>query len=138
MLQVGNQMAKVLGVTPAAHTPPVQVDLARFGLFADQALRLGLSSGQTTQVIREVKASPEGTMQPETRQHLINQLRHDQPMSWVTAGNRVDQLEHLARLLPNEIHAFGQVTINPHIQLTPQIQMTTSEPARQVNHKGSA
>lgn len=133
MLRVGNQIAQVLGVTPAAHTPPVQVDLARFGLFADQALRLGLSSGQTTQVIREVKASPEGTMQPETRQHLIDQLRRDQPTSWVTAGNRVDQLEHLARLLPNEIHAIGQVTVNPQIQLSPQIQIVTGDP----NQKGS-
>ena len=136
MLQVGNQIAQVLGVTPSAHTPPVQVDLARFGLFADQALRLGLSSGQTTQVIREVKSSPEGTMQPETRQHLIDQLRRDQPMSWVTAGNQVDQLEHLARLLPNEIHAFGQVTVNPQIQLTPQIQIHSDGPNHRIQQKG--
>jgi hypothetical protein len=123
MLQVGQQLARALGVTPVGQTPPIQVDLARFGLFADQALRMGLSATQTEQVIREVKASPEGMMQPETKQSLSDQLRRDQNISWVTAGNQVDQLEHLARLLPNEIHAFGQVQVAPQISVTPQIQV---------------
>ena len=43
-LQVADRMARVMGVTPQeTGGSPIQRDLARFGLFVDQALRLGLT-----------------------------------------------------------------------------------------------
>lgn len=47
---------------------PISENLSRFGLFTDQALRMGLSGEQTENVVREVKTSPDGTLQPDTRE----------------------------------------------------------------------
>lgn len=45
-LTTANAMARAMGVMPLANGQPAIVDnLARFGLFTDQALRLGLDRG---------------------------------------------------------------------------------------------
>lgn len=118
-LQVGNRMAQVMGVTPQAGTAPIQQDLARFGLFLNQALKLGLTPQQTEQVVRDVHSSPEGKLQPATRDVLDKQVQSSQTVSWVKARDEVDRLEHGARMLPPEITAFGtmQVPLNPTVQV---------------------
>ncbi|MBZ0291088.1 MAG: hypothetical protein K8L99_00840, partial [Anaerolineae bacterium] len=51
-LEVGRRMAQVMGVTPQeTGGSPIQRDLARFGLFVDQALQLGPTPQQTEQVV---------------------------------------------------------------------------------------
>jgi len=134
-MQVGQRMAQVMGVIPQeGASSPIQRDLARFGLFVDQALKLGLSPQQTEQVVREVQSSPEGKMQAPTRELLDKQVQTSQNVSWLKARDQVDGLEHSARMLPAEITAYGamsvpseqspgQVKFEPTITVDPNIQV---------------
>lgn len=132
-LQVGEQMAQVMGLQTQAGTgSAIQRDLARFGIFVDQALRMGLSQQQTEQIVREVQSSPEGKMQPRTRELLDKQVQTDQNVSWLKARDQVDGLEHSARMLPQEIVAFGAmsvptssapITVEPDVTVKPDIQV---------------
>ena len=136
-LQVGERMAQVMGIQPEEGTgSAIQRDLARFGIFVDQALRMGLSPQQTEQVVREVQSSPEGKLQPETHEMLDKQVQTNQNVSWIKARDQVDTLEHSARMLPQEILAFGAmsvptssnnpppITLEPDITVNPDIQVT--------------
>jgi hypothetical protein len=136
-LQVGERMAQVMGIQPQAGAgSAIQRDLARFGIFVDQALRMGLSPQQTEQVVREVQSSPEGKMQAETREMLDKQVQTNQNVSWLKARDQVDTLEHSARMLPQEILAFGAmqvptssnnpppITLEPDVTVNPDIQVT--------------
>jgi hypothetical protein len=131
-LKVGDTMAQVMGVTPQdAQQPPIQRDLTRFGLFVDQALRMGLSPQQSEQVINEVQSSPESKLQSETRESLINQIQTNQNVSWNQANNDVNQLEHRAGMLPQTITAFGtmpvpDITVKPEINIDPEIEVTVN------------
>ncbi len=130
-LTVADRMARALGVMPVGgEKPPVQEDLSRFGLFADQALRTGISGTQAEQVVREVKSSPDGHLTDQTRTALVEQVRADGNLSYDTAREEVNRLEHSAQMLPNEITAFGmmavpqtnvQPVIQPHIEVEPDI-----------------
>ena len=137
-LTVADRMARAMGVMPVGgDKPPVQEDLSRFGLFADQALRLGVSGTQAEQVVREVKSSPDGRMTDQTRTALVEQVRADGNMSYDTAREEVNRLEHSAQMLPNEITAFGmmavpqatvQPIIQPQIDVEPQVDVTVAAP----------
>ncbi|MBN1966139.1 MAG: hypothetical protein JW910_15930, partial [Anaerolineae bacterium] len=132
-LEVGRRMAQVMGVTPQPNTgSPIRRDLARFGLFVDQALRMGLSPRQAEQVVREVQSSPEGKLRPETRERLDKQVQTDQNVTWIKARDQVDKLEHSARMLPPEITAYGAmnvpvaygqppVTVEPDVTVQPEV-----------------
>jgi hypothetical protein len=94
---------------------------------------MGLSQQQTEQVVREVQSSPEGKMQPETREMLDKQVQTSQNVSWLKARDQVDTLEHSARMLPQEIVAFGAmsvptssapITVEPDVTVNPNIQVT--------------
>jgi len=121
-LSVGGLMAQALGVTPADDgKPPVRDDLARFGLFADSAARLGLTPDQTERVGREVKETPDRRMTADTRNELVEGA--------VTAGRsreeaerEVNRLEIAARLLPNEITAYGSIPA-PSITVAPEVKV---------------
>jgi len=119
-LSVGGLMAQALGVTPADDgKPPVRDDLARFGMFVDGAARLGLTPEQSERVGQEVKDSPDRRMSPDTRNELIDGA--------ITAGRsreeaerEVNRLEIAARLLPNELTAYGSMPI-PTITIAPEV-----------------
>jgi hypothetical protein len=144
-LTVGDCMARAMGVLPVGgEKPPVQDNLPRFGLFADQALRLGISGSQAEQVVREVKSSPDGRLTDETRTALVEQVRADSNMSYDTAREEVNRLEHSAQMLPNEITAFGmmavpqpgiqpiiqpQIEVEPDITVEPQVDVTVEAPS---------
>ncbi|NJL55509.1 hypothetical protein HC928_10175 [bacterium] len=146
-LTVADRMARAMGVMPAGgEKPPVQQDLSRFGLFADQALRLGISGTQAEQVVREVKSSPDGRLTDETRTALVEQVRSEGNLSYDTAREEVNRLEHSAQMLPNEITAFGmmavpqtavqpplevrpQIEVEPDITVEPQVDVTVEAPA---------
>jgi hypothetical protein len=139
-LTVADRLARAMGVIPVGgEKPPVQADVSRFGLFADQALRLGISGNQAEQVVREVKSSPEGRLADETRTALVEQVRSDGNMSYDTAREEVNRLEHSAQMLPNEITAFGmmavpqpiiqpQIDVEPDITVEPQVDVTVEAP----------
>ncbi|KXK54687.1 MAG: hypothetical protein UZ13_00049 [Chloroflexi bacterium OLB13] len=134
-LTVADRMARAMGVMPVGgEKPPIQADVSRFGLFADQALRLGISGDQAEQVVREVKSSPEGQLADETRTALVEQVRTDGHLSYDNAREEVNRLEHSAQMLPNEITAFGmmavpQVNVEPDITVNPQVNVTVEAPA---------
>src|SRR5258708_27198748 len=68
-------MAQALGVTPIENgKPPIESDLARFGVFANQALTMGLNGEQSERVVREVKESPEAPLQPDTPPELVRHI----------------------------------------------------------------
>ncbi|MBN8590751.1 MAG: hypothetical protein J0M33_03290 [Anaerolineae bacterium] len=129
---LAERMARVMGVTPSGDNPVIQQDLARFGLFADQALRLGVNGSQAESVIREVKT--EGSLRDETRAGLVEQVRSERGVSTATAENEVGQLEHAARLLPESITAFGvmnvpAVSVNVQPQIDVQVNGDESDDA---------
>jgi hypothetical protein len=134
-------MAQALGVTPVENgKPPIESDLARFGVFANQALTMGLNGEQSERVVREVKESPDATIQPNTRSELVGQMHTERNLSWDDANQEVDRLEHTARLLPNEISAYGVmsvpsaspaapvVNIAPQVDVRPNVQVTVDTP----------
>ncbi|MEZ4667742.1 MAG: hypothetical protein R3E39_07475 [Anaerolineae bacterium] len=134
-IALADRMARVMGITPTADgEPPVKENLPRFGLFADQALRMGVSGDQAEQVVREVKGSPDGRLTESTRATLIDQLQSQQGVSYDTAQGEVNRLEHSTRMLPDEITAFGIMrvspspTIQPPVVVEPQIAVTVSVP----------
>jgi hypothetical protein len=137
-------MAQAMGMMPVGgDKPAVQENLPRFGLFADQALRMGISGTQAEQVVQEVKSSPDGRLSEPTRTALVEQVRADQNVSYDTAREEVNRLEHSAQMLPNEITAFGmmavpqtgvqsilqpQVAVEPNITVEPQVDLTVAAP----------
>jgi len=133
-LTVGGLMAQALGVTPTNDSkPPVRDDLARFGMFADSAARLGLTPEQTERVGREVKETPDRRLTAETRNELVDgavvagRSRED-------AEREVNRLEIAARLLPNEITAYGSmpapsITVAPEMKLEPIISVEVADDA---------
>jgi len=129
-LRVAGLMAQAVGVTPLNDgKPPVRDNLARFGMFVDSASRMGLTPEQTERVGREVKETPDRRMTAATRAELI--------AGAVVAGRSrdeaerdVNRLEIAARLLPNEITAYGSmpvpsVTIAPEVKIEPNITIET-------------
>jgi hypothetical protein len=144
-LMVADRMARAMGVMPVGgEQPPIQQDVSRFGLFADQALRLGISGTQAEQVVREVKSSPDGRLSEPTRAALVEQVRSEGNLSYDTAREEVNRLEHSAGMLPNEITAFGmmavpqtavqpivqpQIDVEPDITVEPQVDVTVEASA---------
>jgi hypothetical protein len=140
-------MARAMGVMPVGgENPPIQQDLSRFGLFADQALRLGISGTQAEQVVREAKSSPDGRLSEPTHAALVEQVRSEGNLSYDTAREEVNRLEHSATMLPNEITAFGmmavpQTVVQPPLEVRPQIDVEpdiTIEPQVDVTVEASA
>jgi hypothetical protein len=121
-LTVGGLMAQAVGITPLNDgRPPVRDDLARFGMFADSAARLGLTPEQTERVGREVKETPDRRMTTDTRSELIDGA--------ITAGRsreeaerEINRLEIAARLLPDEITAYGSMPV-PSITVAPEVKV---------------
>lgn len=131
-LTVGGLMAQAVGVTPLNDgRPPVRDDLARFGMFIDGAARLDLSPEQTERVGREVKETPDRRLTEATRNELIDDA--------ITAGRsrdeaerEVNRLEIAARLLPNEMTAYGSmpapsITVAPEVKVEPLITIEAAE-----------
>jgi len=110
-LMVANAIAKAMGMTSVQGQIPISENLSRFGLFTDQALKMGLSGDQTETVIHEVKNSPEGSMESDTRETLIGQVKEVKNLSREDANSEVNTIENRARLLPELIVAVGQMTI---------------------------
>jgi len=109
--RVGAALAGVMGVAPAERdgkvTPPIDGRLNRFQMYAEQALNAGMSGADTAQVLREVKASPDGQLRPETRDRLIHQQREAQGQAWADSVQHIQALEHAARLVPATLSAYG-------------------------------
>lgn len=147
-LQTGEHMAQVMGVQPQNNGASIQNDLTRFGLFLNQALRLGLSPQQTERVVREVHTSADGKLSRETRESLDKQVERDHNLPWLKARDEVDTLERTAQLLPPQITAVGvvdvsvqptpppNVTVNPSVQVSVDApQPTTTNPDYEANMK---
>jgi hypothetical protein len=140
-LTVSGLMAQAVGVTPLADgKPPVRDDLARFGMFADSAARLGLTPDQTERVGREVKETPDRRMTADTRSELVEGAVAS-GRSREEAEREVNRLEITARLLPNEITAYGSmpvpsiakltegITVAPEVKVEPIITIQADDSA---------
>jgi len=127
---VAQGVARAMGVTPEpGDRAPVQGDVARLGLFGDQALKLGLTGQQVQTVISEVKASPGGELTPPTRTALGEQARTTLNTGWDGAQSAVNALQRAAAMLPNAMTARGTVSV-PDITVHPQVQVSVSAPER--------
>lgn len=133
-LTVAALMARAVGMMPLDDgKPPVRDNLARFGMFVDSAARLGLSPEQTERVGREVKESPERRIAAETRTQLVDAAVAE-GRSREDAEREVNRLESAARLLPNEIVAFGSVAVPP-VTVAPEVTVESSiNVATEVHH----
>jgi hypothetical protein len=131
-LTVAGLMARAVGMTPLDDgKPPVRDNLARFGMFVDGAARLGLSPEQTERVGREVKQTPDRRLMPDTRAELVESAVMT-GRSRDEAEREINRLEIAARLLPNEINAFGSitvpsVTVEPEVKVEPIINVSTDD-----------
>ncbi len=108
-LTAGNLMARAMGVDPQQGTPPIGQDLARFGLFLDQAAKAGLSPALTERIAREVKSS--GEVSANTRTRVISELGQSPGFTPSEAERRLERIEIAARMLPEAITAYGKVSI---------------------------
>jgi hypothetical protein len=111
-LRVGLAIAQALGVKPADDRPPVRDDLSRFGVFIDQAARLGLSPEQTERVGRQINETPDRRLPDDTRTQLIEHVVKG-GASRDAAEREVTRLEVTARLVPNTLTAHGLVSVPP-------------------------
>lgn len=129
-LTVAGLIAQAIGVTQLNDgKPPVRDDLARFGIFVDSAARMGLTPEQTERVGREVKETPDRRIATATRAELTEGAVTAR-RSRDEAEREVNRLEIAARLLPNEITAYGSmpaptVTIAPEVKVEPNITIET-------------
>ncbi len=100
-----------MGMSPVEQNgqtvPPIEGRVSRYQMFADQALRMGLNGDEAQQVVREVKASPDGRLQSATRDRLAHAQHEERGEAWADSVQSVQTLEHSARLLPNTISAYG-------------------------------
>jgi len=125
---VAQGVARAMGVTPQeGNRAPLQGDVSRVGLFADQALKMGLTGQQAAQVISEVKNSPTGQLTPQTQAVLVEQARGTLNTGWEGAQQAVSALQRAAVMLPNALTARGTVAV-PNVNVTPQIQVNVSAP----------
>ncbi len=109
-LTTASLLARAMGVTPLDdNKPPVTADLARFGLFMDQAAKAGLSPSAAEQITREVNTS--GAIAPSTREGLILELGQSPGFTRTEADQRIDRLEAAARVLPDTLTAYGKVSV---------------------------
>jgi hypothetical protein len=105
-LSLADALARALGVAPLPGQPPVTADLTRLGVFADGALRLGISGAQAETIIREVKTSPDGRMSDALRDAIAEGFRAA-GQSPTTASANVERLERYAALIPTHIDVTG-------------------------------
>jgi hypothetical protein len=99
-------MAQALNLTPLGDgKPPVRQDLGRFQMFADQALRMGLSGDQAQDVVASVKDG--GEISPRLREQLQFSVAENKGWTPGRVEREMDQLERRAAMLPNEIQAVG-------------------------------
>ncbi len=120
-ISAANAMAQVIGVTPPADgSVPVRENLARYGMFLDQAAHMGASPEQAEQVVREVKASPDRTLTPETRDQLADSAMSIRGLPRAEADREVLQLESAARSLPDQVIAYGSIVLPPSASQTNQ------------------
>lgn len=125
---IAQGVARAMGVTPReGDRAPLQGDVSRVGLFADRALRLGLTGQQVQTVISEVKNSPTGQLTPQTQAVLVEQARGTLNTGWEGTQQAVSALQRAAVMLPNALTARGTVAV-PHVNVTPQIQVNVSAP----------
>ncbi len=127
---VAQGVARAMGVAPRENDrAPIQGDVSRVGLFADQALRLGLTGQQVQTVISEVKNSPTGQLTPQTQAVLVEQARGTLNTGWEGAQQAVSALQRAAVMLPNALTARGTVAV-PNVNVTPQVQVTVETAER--------
>jgi hypothetical protein len=109
--RVGKAMAGAMGMTPVEQDgqpiAPIEGRTNRYQMFADQALRSGLSGSDAAQMLREVKTSPDGQLQPETRDRLVQAQHDEHGQSWASGAQNVQWLEQMASLVPNTVTAYG-------------------------------
>ncbi|MEP7287925.1 MAG: hypothetical protein ABI947_19410, partial [Chloroflexota bacterium] len=111
-------MAGALDLTPVLRNgktiDPIERDVPRFQMFADQALTMGLSGKAVEHIIQEVKSNPDGKLSPESRDSLIHHQHEVRGQSWQDSLASTQRLEHTARMLPSDISAYGsrQVPVN--------------------------
>ncbi len=127
-------MAQVMGITPPTDgSPAIRENLARFGMFLDQSMRMGLSPQQTEQVVREVKTSSDRTLTPETREALVGFATTERGLPRADAEREVTRLESAARGVPDQIVAYGTLSVpasalrvEPQVEVKPEIHIEGS------------
>jgi len=108
----GQSMAREMGLIPSAdNIYPIRENLARFGMFLDQALRSGLLPGQIESLVRDVKQSPDHRVSAEARHQLVNTVVLEGGQSPAQAETTLARLEGAAVLLPDQVVAIGTVTM---------------------------
>ena len=110
-------MAGVMGMAPVEREghpiSPIESRIGRFQMFADQALRMGLSGQEANVILRGVKNSPDGRLPVATRDRLIHQQHDTRGEAWADSVQLVRDLENAARTLPTSLSAYGTRSMPP-------------------------
>jgi len=102
---VANGMGQALNLTPIDGKPLIGQDLARFQLYAEQALRLGLNGDMAQDVATQMRQR--GALQPQTSDQLRMQVQKNIGWSDERVAAEIRTLENRANLLPDEVQAAG-------------------------------
>jgi len=82
-------------------------DMARYGLFMNKALEMNLTGNDATQLIQEVKSSPDAGFSQPIRTEITARLVGSGGHSARSAEAALDELEHLTRMLPDTLTVYG-------------------------------
>lgn len=138
-LTAGRYVAEAAGVTPVHDRAPVNgQDLARLGLFMNQAQALGLSPNQVSGLVHEVKSSPTGQLREGVRETLTQVVVASGKQNYPEARRNVERLERSAATLPNQLSIYGMVStpspattapqVEPQITVNPSVNVSVNAP----------
>jgi len=115
---VAGGLAQALNLTPIGDKPVVGQDLARYQLYAEQALRLGLDGDLTQAVATQI--GERGDLQPATRDTLRSQVQTNTGWSDERVKAEIRTLENRAGMLPDEVRASGAMPVLVQLE-APQV-----------------
>ena len=102
-----------MGLTPPADgSVPVRENLARFGLFLDQAGTYGYFSRTSGTDRSRSQGIADRTLTPETRENLTDSTMSIRGLPRADADREVQRLESAARNLPEQVVAYGTASVS--------------------------
>lgn len=134
MLMTSN-IARAMGSSLDHPGAPLGTQSTKVGMFANQAMMMGLDGAQSAQVIREVKMG--SRIEPETREQFTPDVRRATGMGADQIAAQFDNLERLARIVPNQIRTVGDMPVQQYqaaAHAVPPTALPTAKPVpTQVN-----
>jgi hypothetical protein len=119
-------VARAMGVQPTA-ARPLGGDMTAVSAFIRQALALGLSGPQARGLLTTVAAAPDGRLSSTQYAQLTGYVARRSGLDPVTARGRVGDLLSVARAVPPQLTAYGQLARPPQVNV--QVNLPPDPPS---------